>query len=79
MINVPAGQELAMSYHDHDQCSTRTEAQTRDLSYYAGEKPRVERAKNEQLFIPRATARRGHRGIRPMVYILKGKVSWLRL
>jgi hypothetical protein len=39
------------------------------------------RAKNEQfpLFIPRATARRSHRGIRPMVYILKGKVSWLRL
>jgi hypothetical protein len=27
------------------------------------------------LFIPRPTARRGHRGIRPMVYILKGKVS----
>jgi hypothetical protein len=30
------------------------------------------------LFIPRATARRGHRGIRPMVYMLKGKVSSLR-
>jgi hypothetical protein len=26
-----------------------------------------------------ATARRGHRGIRPMVYMLKGKVSSLRL
>ena len=30
-------------------------------------------------FIPRATARRGHRGIRPMVYILKAQVSSLRL
>ena len=30
------------------------------------------------LFIQRATARRGHRGIRPMVYVLKGKVSWSR-
>jgi hypothetical protein len=45
------------------------------------EKKRAERAKNEQfpLFILRATATRSHRGIRPMVYILKGKVSWLRL
>jgi hypothetical protein len=44
------------------------------------EEKRAERAKNEQfpLFIPRATARRGHCGIRPMVYILKGKVSSLR-
>jgi hypothetical protein len=45
------------------------------------EEKRAEGAKNEQfpLFIPRATARRSHRGIRPMVYILKGKVSWLHL
>jgi hypothetical protein len=47
------------------------------------EEKRAERAKNEKfpLFIPRAAARRSHRGIRPMVYILKGKVSsiWLRL
>jgi hypothetical protein len=45
------------------------------------EEKRAERAKKEQfsLFIPWATARRSHRGIRPMVYILKGKVSLLRL
>jgi hypothetical protein len=55
--------------------------------YAAIDEQRVdwERAKNEHfpLFIPRATARRGHwhrrGGIRPTVYIRMGKVSWLRL
>jgi hypothetical protein len=41
----------------------------------------AERAKNEQflLLTPRVTARRSHSWICPMVYILKGKVSWLLL
>jgi hypothetical protein len=49
------------------------------LALPAGEEKslRAERAKNEleqfPLFIPRATARRGHRGIRPMVYSLEGR------
>jgi hypothetical protein len=50
------------------------------LVYLAGNgKAQPLKKRTIPLFIPLATARHCHSGICPMAYMLKGKVSWLRL